>query len=80
MLCELANNDNSGRTNNLGASVSFDLPDNIDVLIDASETYLPEDVWMEYLATLPLNTPTAELHRLKPLFISAVTDYMGEDE
>ncbi|ENC6657610.1 hypothetical protein ABKY47_002059 [Aeromonas hydrophila] len=80
MLCELANNDHAGRTNNHGAAFSFDLPDDIDVLIDASETYSPEDIWMVYLATLPLDTPTAELHRIKPLFIMAVTEYVGEDE
>ena len=80
MLGELANNEIGACNNNQNAAQSFALPDDIDDLIDASDTYLPEDVWMEYVATLPLNTPTTELHRIKPMFISAVASYMGVDE
>lgn len=80
MFGELANNEIEACNNNQNVAQSFALPDDIDDLIDASETYSPEDVWMEYVATLPLDTPTAELHRIKPMFIDSVTTYMGMDE
>lgn len=81
MLGELANNNNTTTgANNHCEALLFALPADIDNLIDACETYSPIDVWMKYLATLPLDTAREELHRIKPLFIEAVTEYMGVDE
>lgn len=80
MMGEQTNNEGSTRANNQGVLQSFTLPDDIDDLIEASGTYSPDDVWMEYLATLPVDTPTPELHRLRQQFAIAVAEYMGVDE
>lgn len=80
MLGELVNYNNTAGANNLGEAQPFALPEDIDNLIDICETYLPVDVWMAYLLTLPLDTPKEELQRIRPLFIEAVAEYMGVDE
>ena len=80
MIGERTNSGETARTNNNGGLHSFELPEDIDNLIDACETYSPGDVWMEYLATLPMDTTKSELHRLRAQFVTAVAEYMGADE
>lgn len=80
MLGELANNNYTTGANNHCEVPPFALPADIDNLIDDCETYSPIDVWMKYLATLPLETTREELHRIKPLFIETIAEYMGVDE
>lgn len=58
------------------------LPENIEDLIRACENLCdqitPVDVWMEYLATLPLSTSREDLHALKAQFMPAIREYLGE--
>lgn len=57
------------------------LPDNIEEMISACENtgdqITPVDVWMEYLATLPLSTSREELHVLNARFMPAIREYLG---
>lgn len=80
MFGELANYNSTPGANNLSEAPPFALPADIDNLIDACDTYLPVDVWMAYLLTLPLDTTKGEIRRIQPLFIEAVAEYMGVDE
>ncbi len=58
------------------------LPENIDDLIDSCDSnddtgfVMPTDVWMKYLATLPLSTSREELHALNARFMPATWEYL----
>lgn len=56
------------------------IPPNIETLIENSITGEPQDVWMEYLTTLPLDTEPSEISRLHPLFLREIEDYLGVNE
>lgn len=56
------------------------IPLNIETLIENSITGEPQDVWMEYLTTLPLDTEPCEISRLHPLFLREIEDYLGVSE
>ena len=57
------------------------LPESIEEMISTSENtcgaVTPVDVWMEYLATLPLSTSREELHALNTRFMPAIREYLG---
>ncbi|MEL3920332.1 hypothetical protein [Aeromonas enteropelogenes] len=59
------------------------LPENIEELIESCDIDIdtgcvkPVDVWMEYLATLPLSTSREDLHALNAQFMPAIREYLG---
>ncbi|WP_429169343.1 hypothetical protein [Aeromonas hydrophila] len=80
MYHELATSDEDSSANNRMTAGQYELPEDIEEIIEASLSYSPTDVWMAYLATLPTDTPKDELRRIAPLFKEAVAEYLGVAE
>ncbi len=78
----MQNNSNMDTTPQMQMNLMDALPDNIEEMISAcentSDQITPVDVWMEYLATLPLSTSREELHTLNARFMPAIREYLGE--
>ncbi|WCH21560.1 hypothetical protein [Aeromonas salmonicida] len=77
----MQNNSNMDTTPQMQMNLMDALSDNIEEMISACENtgdqLAPVDVWMEYLATLPLSTSREELHELNARFIPAIREYLG---
>lgn len=77
----MQNNSNMDTTHKTRMNPINALPDNIEEIISACENtgdqIAPEDVWMEYLATLPLSTSREDLHALNARFMPAIREYLG---
>ncbi|MGL5293632.1 MAG: hypothetical protein ACRC9V_07720 [Aeromonas sp.] len=56
----------------------FALPNNIEDLITMAESEEPDDVWMKYMATLPVTITMEELIAEKSLFTAAIIEYLAE--
>lgn len=80
MYQEVATGDEDSSANNRMAAGQYELPEDIEEIIEASLSYSPTDVWMAYLATLPMDTPLEELRRIGPLFREAIAEYLGVAE
>lgn len=80
MYNEQATGDEESGANNRMAAGQYELPEDIEEIIEASLSYSPTDVWMAYLATLPMETTKDEIRRIAPLFKEAVAEYLGVAE
>lgn len=77
----MRSNSNMDTTPQMKMNLMDVLPENIEEMIGACEinwgSVTPVDVWMEYLATLPLSTSREELHVLNAQFMPAIREYLG---
>jgi len=77
----MISNSNMDTTTPMKMNMMDVLPENIEEMIGACEinwgSVTPVDVWMEYLATLPLSTSRKELHALNARFMPAIREYLG---
>lgn len=79
----MRSNSNMDTTHQMKMNLIDVLPENIEELIDACDIDIdtgcvkPVDVWMEYLATLPLSTSREDLHALNTRFMPAIREYLG---
>ncbi|EPC4024979.1 hypothetical protein ACRZOU_000667 [Aeromonas salmonicida] len=79
----MRSNSNMDTTPQMKMNLMDVLPENIEELIEACGIDIdtgcvkPVDVWMEYLATLPLSTSREELHALNARFMPAIREYLG---
>ncbi len=80
----MQSNRNMDTTPQMKINLTDVLPENIEELIEACDIDIdtgcvkPVDVWMEYLAALPLSTSREELHTLNTRFMPAIREYLGE--
>lgn len=56
------------------------LPYNIESIIGSALSSSPNDIWMAYLATLPVETSNKELQGIQEQFMPAVQAYIEENE
>lgn len=56
------------------------LPYNIESIIGSALTTSPNDIWMAYLATLPVETSSKELQNIQDRFMPAIQAYIEENE
>ncbi len=79
----MRSNSNMDTTHQMKMNLMDVLPENIEELIEACDIDIdtgcmkPVDVWMEYLATLPLSTSREDLHALNAQFMPAIREYLG---
>lgn len=79
----MRSNSNMDTTPQMKINLMDVLPENIEELIEACDIDIdtgcvkPVDVWMEYLATLPLSTSRENLHALNARFMPAIREYLG---
>lgn len=56
------------------------LPYNIESIMGNALSNSPNDIWMAYLATLPVETSSKELQEIQARFMPAVQAYIEENE
>lgn len=64
----------------LEAIMNKALPYNIESIIGSALSNSPNDIWMAYLATLPVETSDKELQEIQARFMPAVQAYIEENE